>query len=140
MIIIGIPCTGIISVRKVRQATNQQPILKWEVDGRGNLVVTTPKGEQKLALSGDIPGQVQDLPVPDPAHLRRPRGRAIESDKPAESVYDDVEEFERKPLEERLAYWEKEFDRCIRCYACRNACPMCVCQDPASRRHATPHW
>lgn len=29
--------------------------------------------------------------------------------------------------EERSAWWEKELSKCIRCYACRQACPMCYC-------------
>jgi coenzyme F420-reducing hydrogenase delta subunit/ferredoxin len=28
---------------------------------------------------------------------------------------------------ERMEYWLSQFDRCIRCYACRQACPMCNC-------------
>ncbi|HNQ64322.1 MAG TPA: 4Fe-4S dicluster domain-containing protein, partial [Syntrophorhabdaceae bacterium] len=36
--------------------------------------------------------------------------------------------------------WEGEFDRCIRCYACRNACPMCVCQDSCIAETRDPHW
>jgi len=40
-------------------------------------------------------------------------------------TYDDVERIEALPLEERLAYWLGELDRCIRCYACRQACPTC---------------
>jgi ferredoxin len=28
---------------------------------------------------------------------------------------------------ERMEYWLSQFDRCIRCYACRQACPMCDC-------------
>ncbi|MCX6273122.1 MAG: 4Fe-4S dicluster domain-containing protein [Bacteroidetes bacterium] len=30
-------------------------------------------------------------------------------------------------LEEKWAYWEEELSRCIKCYACRAACPMCYC-------------
>lgn len=30
-------------------------------------------------------------------------------------------------IEERMEYWLGQFDRCIRCYACRQACPMCSC-------------
>lgn len=29
--------------------------------------------------------------------------------------------------EERFAWWQKEFSKCIKCYACRQACPMCYC-------------
>ena len=28
---------------------------------------------------------------------------------------------------ERFAYWQKELSKCIKCYACRQACPMCYC-------------
>ncbi len=28
---------------------------------------------------------------------------------------------------ERLDAWRAHFSRCIKCYGCRNACPMCVC-------------
>lgn len=27
----------------------------------------------------------------------------------------------------RLDYWKQEFDRCIKCYGCRNVCPVCFC-------------
>lgn len=29
---------------------------------------------------------------------------------------------------ERMAYWVQEFDRCTRCYACRQVCPLCYCE------------
>jgi formate dehydrogenase (coenzyme F420) beta subunit len=39
----------------------------------------------------------------------------------------DVAELEAMPAEERLRFWLQQFDRCIRCYACRQACPGCYC-------------
>ena len=30
--------------------------------------------------------------------------------------------------EEKWQHWASHFDRCIRCYACRQACPMCYCK------------
>jgi ferredoxin len=29
--------------------------------------------------------------------------------------------------QERWDYWMGEFERCIRCYACRSVCPTCYC-------------
>jgi ferredoxin len=29
--------------------------------------------------------------------------------------------------DERFEYWQKELSKCIKCYACRQACPMCYC-------------
>jgi L-lactate utilization protein LutB len=32
-------------------------------------------------------------------------------------------------LVERDAYWQQMFSACIRCYACRNVCPVCSCKE-----------
>jgi ferredoxin len=32
-------------------------------------------------------------------------------------------------LEGRLGFWMAEFDRCIKCFGCRNICPMCFCNE-----------
>jgi ferredoxin len=29
--------------------------------------------------------------------------------------------------EDKFAYWQNELAKCIKCYACRQACPMCYC-------------
>jgi formate dehydrogenase subunit beta len=39
----------------------------------------------------------------------------------------DVAALEAMSAEERLRFWLQQFDRCIRCYACRQACPGCYC-------------
>ncbi|MDF1539236.1 MAG: Coenzyme F420 hydrogenase/dehydrogenase, beta subunit C-terminal domain [Candidatus Thorarchaeota archaeon] len=30
--------------------------------------------------------------------------------------------------EERINYWMEEFSQCIKCYGCRDACPICYCE------------
>jgi formate dehydrogenase subunit beta len=39
----------------------------------------------------------------------------------------ELTRFEQMPLEERRDFWASEFSRCIKCYACRAACPLCYC-------------
>lgn len=34
-----------------------------------------------------------------------------------------------KKLSERLSFWQYQFSKCIKCYGCRNACPLCFCKD-----------
>ena len=34
---------------------------------------------------------------------------------------------EQKTPGGRMEFWLAQFDRCLRCYACRQACPMCYC-------------
>ena len=31
--------------------------------------------------------------------------------------------------DERYEFWAEQFDKCIRCYACRNICPACSCRE-----------
>ncbi len=38
-----------------------------------------------------------------------------------------VAEIKAMSREERRDFWNKEFSKCIKCYACRSSCPMCYC-------------
>ncbi len=37
-------------------------------------------------------------------------------------------------------FWMKEFERCTRCYACREACPACYCRDSCSAQSHREKW
>ncbi len=50
-----------------------------------------------------------------------------------------VKELEQMTPEQRLAFWNQEFSRCIRCYACRQACPMCYCERCIVEKNQ-PQW
>jgi formate dehydrogenase subunit beta len=43
-------------------------------------------------------------------------------------LLEGVRRLEGLAPDERLEFWLSEFDRCIRCYACREACPLCYCR------------
>ena len=30
---------------------------------------------------------------------------------------------------ERMRYWLREFDKCVKCYGCRDICPVCFCRE-----------
>jgi ferredoxin len=52
---------------------------------------------------------------------------------------DRMKEIEALSPDERFAFWAAEFDRCIRCHACRQACPMCYCERCIADM-TTPQW
>lgn len=140
VVIIGVPCTGVISVKKVLEKINHQVIEDVTFRDKDTIVVKTASGETTMSLSDVSPDKCRTCLYPTPVLHDHLVGEPVQSDKSPDAVYKDVEEFEKKPLEERKAYWEKELDRCIRCYACRNACPMCVCQDSCIAESRDPHW
>lgn len=139
VVIIGIPCKGVVNKKKVQKAIGGEAV-EDIVFSDGSVKVKTATGEKTLALADVWPDKCASCQWPTPVIYDHLVGDAIQSDKPAESVYADIEDLEGKTLEERKTYFEKEFDKCIRCYACRNACPMCVCQDSCIAETRDPHW
>ena len=55
-------------------------------------------------------------------------GEAIERPLP-EGRFAEVEEVEAMTQPERSRYFESVYAKCIRCYACRDACPCCTCRE-----------
>ena len=44
-----------------------------------------------------------------------------------EKNFADVEAIEAMGQDEKAAFWQSQYSKCIRCYACRNICPACNC-------------
>ena len=140
--VIGFPCAGVIDVDKVSTALagRCEPGEVSAVKEDGDAVVlTTPAGEIRLGKA--------DVTADKCARCLYPN--ALDADvfvgskrTPAATVdeYADLAAFEAMSLEERMAFWEKEMSRCIRCYACRNACPLCVCREHCVAMSRKPHW
>jgi ferredoxin len=42
--------------------------------------------------------------------------------------FSEVTDLESKSAEERWKHFKEELSKCIRCYACRNVCPLCYCK------------
>jgi len=58
---------------------------------------------------------------------------------PREEDYSDVIELESLPHDERFSFWERMFSKCIKCFACRNICPVCFCKECLIDRRE-PKW
>jgi ferredoxin len=41
--------------------------------------------------------------------------------------------------EERWNFWQAEFEKCIKCYACRQNCPLCYCEQCIADK-SVPRW
>ena len=65
-------------------------------------------------------------------------GASVEENKEGDEFI-TVTEFEAKSAEERWEYFTRQSEKCIRCYACRNACPLCYC-DGCILDKLRPQW
>lgn len=64
----------------------------------------------------------------DSHECRRPYPEdMVAGEQAAPAAATSVTELDSQDLMKRLGYWIKEFDKCIKCYGCRNVCPVCFC-------------
>ena len=45
-----------------------------------------------------------------------------------EDRWKEAAPFEAMESDERWNYWKKQLTKCLRCYACRQVCPLCYCK------------
>lgn len=88
------------------------------------LAAESQLAEDGLVVIGVTPdGKVEDLPTFAAMEAFAAAHPAALSDK-AKAALDKLD---KMSTEERWAYWKEELARCTKCYACRQACPMCYC-------------
>ena len=51
-----------------------------------------------------------------------------EPPRPVMTIDERVAALDDLPVEERWAFWTEQFNKCVRCYACRQVCPLCICE------------
>ncbi len=137
VVVIGCPCPGVVDQAKLAEMFPESAApanVVWsengftvQVKGETHEVPTAEILAEKCKLCRYPNPVISDVTIGDPVDPRSP-------------VEDDgVREVEGKTLEEREAYWEEQFAKCIRCYSCRNVCPLCYCQDCILDR-LNPTW
>lgn len=50
-----------------------------------------------------------------------------------------VAQFEALAPADRWTFWTREFEKCVRCYACRQVCPLCFCERCVADK-SEPQW
>jgi len=67
--------------------------------------------------------------------------RYVQSKNPDISAEDRayLDQLDAMSVEQRFKFWNDELSACIRCYACRQSCPMCYCNQCAVECNQ-PQW
>jgi formate dehydrogenase subunit beta len=122
--IIGIPCKGMIDRRKIAG------MLEAEIESAveaGEGITVKGGGVEKTFKKVDV--------LQDNCAICIHRNPVEYDELAAEPVaeqqgvdrYADVRRIEGMPAEEKYRFFDELLAGCIRCYACRNACPLCYC-------------
>jgi len=142
LVLIGVPCRGMIDERKVVAAFDGAAVDGAEIasleDGDETIAVVLADGR---SVSFGREEMLQDAclccqhPVPEGVDV------LIEGE--ARPVGDNgdglVKSFAELAVSERWMRFQQEISRCIRCYACRQACPTCYCKECFAEMNS-PAW
>lgn len=125
--IIGVPCEGLIDVDKLAQAEGVRlaEITEIEIEGDEAVVKMGDKTARlpvEMALREECLGcqcptpPVSDVKIGDEI---APRDEA--------KFREMAARIEAMGPKERAEFFEEQFSKCIRCFACVKGCPMCYC-------------
>ena len=139
--IFGIPCEGTVDWRRVAERISLSGVIRSADVENGILTVVDATGTHSIPVEEVLARRCMRCRYPNPLIYDVMVGEPVTPRiaTPAEG-YKDMEAVEALPLAERLAFWQAQLGRCIRCYACRNACPLCVCQDRCIAETREPKW
>lgn len=122
--IIGIPSPGMLDGEKISRSTDSA-VLSVE-DGSDEVVLDTLDGKVTLKREEYLLEKCRSCK--SGAHMVYDELIGEEGAPKDTARFDDVQKLENMSAQERFDFWRGELSRCIRCNACRNACPACSCE------------
>ena len=126
--IVGVDCGNMIDINKLKDKTGDDTLLGVKEDGDNIIAQTLLHGEVTVSTEEVKPERC--LSCKSTRHAVYDELLCEEGeDFTDERRFAGVEELERMTEEERYGFWRRELSKCIRCNACRNACPACTCEN-----------
>lgn len=131
--VIGMPCNGVVDIRKLKREYGEKVSVKditW-ADG-GFLVDGTPAKGDLLAAkcqTCDVRNPtVTDVSGMDDVAQPEPQG------------FEDVSTIDAMDTDSKWKMFKPHLESCIRCYACRNVCPLCYCSECTIDKSKPYRW
>ncbi|MCR4427767.1 MAG: 4Fe-4S dicluster domain-containing protein [Caldiserica bacterium] len=139
--VVGVPCQGLIDRKNLTSFSGA----KFIGSGEGSFFLEKEGKILELPLKDYLSESCLECPFPDPVFFDlKVSGNSKEPGRG--SLQRRVEELAGLTEGERLNYFKNEAEKCIRCYGCRQACPMCYCEscfvENSEPRwlHSVPQW
>ena len=124
LVIIGVPCKGMIDKRKVAGRVPGEILEAVEHDGK---ITVRGDGFEETMEKQDLLQQNCSVCIHrNPVIHDELAADPVEEQKDVDR-YADVREIEAMEPSAKWEYFEDLLSACIRCYACRNVCPLCYC-------------
>jgi len=135
--IIGIPCNGMVDRKKIDLKLNGREILEAE-EKDATLILKGYNFTETLDKEEFLHDSCRTCKYRNPVIYDVLIGNKVAENEGTDE-YEEIRQFEAKSADERWQFFTEEFSQCIRCYACRNACPLCYCQE-CFVDNSQPQW
>ena len=123
---VGIPCEGMADIAKVKAICGDGiASIKSEGD---KLLVTTLYEDEAIAVETNKVLAERCENCKSKKHVAYDELIGEDGEVLETARFDEVSRLEAMTADERFAFWQNELSRCIRCNACRDACPACTCE------------
>ena len=129
IVILGIPCPGIIDLSKVERLVGKDRDELDAIVREGDKVSITVNGkEREFPVTEVLYDNCLGCEFPTPQEYDVLLGEPTPPATDRSAGQEKIAKLKDMSPQQRWEFWENEFSRCIRCYACRNVCPACFCQ------------
>jgi len=122
--IIGVPCGGMIDKNKIR-ALFEDEIVSFAEEG-DTLTVESASKKEQLNKADFLRENCSLCQHRNPVLYDVLAADQVE-EQTLDNPFPDVEKIAALSTDERWQHFQELTQSCIRCYACKNACPLCYC-------------
>ena len=122
---VGIPCEGMADIAKIKEICGEGIS---SVDCGEKIAVTTIYDDEPIMIDAASVLAERCVNCKSKKHVAYDELMGEEGDVVDSARFDEVAKIEAMTPDERFAFWQNELSRCIRCNACRDACPACTCE------------
>jgi formate dehydrogenase subunit beta len=103
---------------------------KWGTDGKKATFIEVCSEKGSDFIEKAIEAGYIKVEKPDSAVVKARKEKNEEEVERAKKWQEkDFASLREMSTEEKFNYWFGQFSRCIKCYGCRDACPICYCKD-----------
>ena len=124
LVVIGVPCMAMIDRHKIE--TMFETEIQDVIEADDKIIVKGEGLEETLNKKDVLQKNCSVCIHRNPVIYDEVVGDLVEEQKDVDR-YEDVRKIEAMLSEEKWRFFDDLLSECNRCYACRNACPLCYC-------------
>lgn len=148
LVVLGLPCPGLLDAGLLERSMAGNDALAAAflpgtrlvevIEENEGFTLVTDKGSHHFLKKDFLMEKCTRCTGHNPVLYDYLLGDAV-TENDGNDSYEDVKKLDGLLPKEKSIYWDRQFERCLRCYACRNVCPACTCRECVFDQ-AQPVW